>query len=225
MSIKRFQYQIDYYHILSFKEEYKDAVAPYFAFDKVEYGIDNEGSINETIRLVFKAESIAIVLKKDGIVFIFEGESDTLKNQNGPVKLFWDLFERVKNFKNYHRAVRHVLLVHAVSFKTEDEISEMLIKTPYFTCNPFGEMDEFACIYEFTKDDIEYKLQFGNYSSKDIKKHDLRPFQTEFTKDLIDKVGIMGRLEVIELEKSPTFGKFKSLISKAEGTLKELDLL
>jgi len=86
-------------------------------------------------------------------------------------------------------------------------------------------LNEFACIYEFLKDEIEYKLQFGNYSSKDIKKHDLRPFRTEFTKDLIDKVGIMGRLEVIEMEKSPTFGKFKSLISKSESTLKELDLI
>ena len=35
MSIRRFQYQIDYVHILTFKDQYKEVVSPYFAFDKI----------------------------------------------------------------------------------------------------------------------------------------------------------------------------------------------
>ena len=43
------------------------------------------------------------------------------------------------------------------------------------------------------------------------------PFKTKYNEDLVGKLGTMGRLEVIELEKNPTYSKFKSILSKAEG--------
>ena len=225
MSIRRFQYQIDYVHILTFKEQYKDAVTPYFPFEKVEYSVDNENTIHESIRLIFKADNMAIVLNKQSIVILFEGDLIELKNQNGPIKIFWEIYERIKNFKNYTKTARHTILAQSVVIKTEKEINDILENNPYLNNNPIGKLDEFLCAYEFQQNDISYKFQFGNYTNKDIKKQDLMPFKTEFNKDLIDNVGIMGRIEATEKEEHPTFGKFKSFLSKTEKILLKFDLL
>lgn len=225
MSIRRFQYQIDYVHILTFKDQYKDAVTPYFPFEKVEYSVDNENTIHEGIRLVFKADNMTIVLNKQSIVIVFEGDLNELKNQNGPVKIFWDIYERIKNFKNYTKTARHTILAQSVVIKPEKEINDILENNPYLNSNPFGKLDEFLCAYEFQQNDISYKFQFGNYTNKDIKKQDLMPFKTDFNKDLIDNVGIIGRIEATEKEKNPSFGKFKSLLSKVEKILSQFDLL
>ena len=74
MKIRRLQYNIDYTHIITFKEEYKQAVLPYFGFENLRYGIDNENTINESIRLIFSTETIALFIRKEGITFLFEGD-------------------------------------------------------------------------------------------------------------------------------------------------------
>jgi hypothetical protein len=225
MSIRRLLYQIDYAHILTFREHYKLAVAPYFAFENVEYAIDNENTTHEGIRLIFRSEHIAIFLRKEAIAILFEGNANDLKNQNGPFKFFWELFEKIKRIDTYTKTTRHFLIVHAVSLKKEEFVNEILEKNPYFNKNPFGKLDEFSCLYEFQKEEIIYKFQFGNYSRKDIKSHDLMPFGTTFNEDLKKSVGIMGRIEAVELISSPTFSKFKSLLSKTEGIFTSFNLL
>jgi hypothetical protein len=224
MTIRRLQYTIDYVHILTFKDEYRQAVAPYFAFDNVEYAIENENSIYEEIRLIFRVEKIALFIKKEGITIIFEGDADDLKNQNGVIKIFWDIYEKIKLFKGYTKTTRHVMVTHSVEIREKEKITEMLSAVPYFNLNPFGKLDEFACIYEFKKDEMKFKFHFGNYSSKDIKAHDLMPFKTEYNKDLIDNVGLMLRSEVAKLEKEPSFSKFKSLIAILEKNISSFNL-
>lgn len=225
MAIRRFQYQIDYIHILSFREQYKEIVAPYFPFERLEYAVENENSIHESIKLIFRPENIAIVLNKQSIVIVFEGNIQELKNQNGPVKFFWDMYEKIKNFKTYTKTNRHTILAHSVVIKEKKQINLLLENNPYLSKNPFGKLDDFLCAYEFKKNDIDYKFQFGNYTEADIKKHDLLPFKTEFNKDLLENVGIMGRIEATEIEKSPTYSKFKSLITKTEDIFSEFNLI
>ena len=41
MEIRRLQYHIDYIHILTFREEYKKAIMPFFGFSDLHYAIEN----------------------------------------------------------------------------------------------------------------------------------------------------------------------------------------
>jgi len=221
MPIRRLQYQIDYIHILTFREEYKLAVAPYFGFDNLEYGIENENTIMESIKLIFKNEQMAIFLRKEGMVLIYEGDVADIKNQNGSIKIFWELFEKVKTFKGFRKCSRQILITHQVDIKPKEEISKLLEKNPYLLLNPIGKLNEFACIYEFEKDDVKYKFEFGNFSQRDIKTHELMPFQTKFNDDLIDNTGMIGRLEATEIESAPSFSKYKSLLTRSENIFQE----
>lgn len=215
MNIRRIQYNIDYIHILTFKEEYKPAIIPYFGFDGIRYGIDNENTINETMRLIFANEHLALSIRKDGITMIYEGDQEDLKNQNGVVKFYWDIYEKIKTFQGFRKPLRHTIILNAVHLD-KDLASESLKNNKYFTLNPFGELTEFAALYEYNKEDKEYKFQFGNFSEKDIKIHDLSPFKTSFNSDLSSELGIMCRLEILQKEANPTFSKFKSLLTEAE---------
>jgi hypothetical protein len=219
MKIRRFQYNIDYVHIITFNEEFKWAVAPYFGFDQVEYVIENPNTLDANIRLIFKVEKLFLFIRKEGLTVVYEGEIDALKEQNGVIKIFWDIFEKIKSFKGYTKSARHSSIIFSVDVKNKEEIETILIKSPYQTINPFGKLDEFACVYEFQKNDKTYKFEFGNYSEKDIKKYDLSPFKTEFNKDLIGAVGLMSRFEVYENQRSPDFTKFKSLLTHSEAML------
>jgi hypothetical protein len=225
MSIRRLQYQVDYFHIITFKEEYRKAVAPYFSFEDLEYGIDNENTIHEGIKLIFKNEQIAFFLRKDSVILLFEGDVNVLKNQNGVIKTFWELYEKAKSFYGYTKTVKHTLVVHAVDIREKEEIKSLLENPPYLKENPFGKLDEFSCVYEFKKNEIDHKFQVGNFTPRDIKIHDLTPFKSEFNQDLTENVGLMGRLELTEIDKNPSFSKFKSLVSKSEEILSSFNLI
>jgi len=225
MSIRKLQYQIDFVHILTFREEYKKAILPFFGFENLEYGIDNEGSINESIRLIFKNEQMALSLRKEAMTIIFEGDVKEFKNPNSPIKIFWDIYEKIKELEGYSRTIRQHLIIHAVEIGDKENIKKILEKNPYLSLNPFGALDEFCCVYEFKKKDIQYKLEFGNYSEKDIKKHDLTPFKTKYNEDLVNNVGLMGRLEVTEIEKNPTFNKLKTLLFESSAMLTPFSII
>ena len=225
MKIRRLLYNIDYTHIITFREEYKQAVLPYFGFDNLRYGIDNENTINENIGLVFSTETIALFIRKEGITFLFEGDIIDLKNQTGVIKFFWDIYEKIKAFKGYKKSNSHSLIAHAVDIKGKDEIGEVLSNNPYFKLNPFGKLDEFTSIYDFKKNEKTYKFSFGNYSEKDIKNQDLTPFKTEYNKELFDNVGLMCRLEIFEDCKTPSFNKFKTLLTDAEDIIASYKLV
>lgn len=216
MKIRRIQYNIDYTHILTFKDEYKNAILPYFGFDNFRYSIFNENTINESIRMIFDNDKIALTVSKEAINFMFEGDVNDLKNQTGIIKNFWDIYEKILNFKGYKRTNRHGLIIHAVDIKEKGEVENILKNNPYFKLNPFGKIDEFTCLYDFKQDEKSYKFYFGNFSEKDIKNHDLRPFKTEFNKDLIDGVGLMCRVEALEACKETSFNKFRSLLTSIE---------
>lgn len=103
MKIRRLLYNIDYTHILTFRDEYKAAVLPVFGFENLNYGIDNENTINESIRLIFKNENYALFIRKEGISFLFEGDINDLRNQNGVIRFFWDIYDRIKLFHGYKK--------------------------------------------------------------------------------------------------------------------------
>jgi len=227
MKIRRLQYNIDYTHILTFREEYKDAVLAYFGLDNLRYAIDHENTNNESIRLTFTTEKIALFIRKEGITFLFEGDVNDLRNETGVIKFYWDIYEKIKNFRGYKKTNRHSLIAHAVEIMEKDKVGGILDDCPYFKLNPFGKLDEFAATYEFKKDEKFYKFIFGNYSEKDIKNHYLTPFKTEFNKELYDNLGLMCQLEIFEdcKTKSLSFSKFKSLLTDAENKISSYKLM
>ncbi|MBL7763394.1 MAG: hypothetical protein JNL23_08195 [Chitinophagaceae bacterium] len=224
MIIKRFQYTINYVHILTFREEYKAAIIPYFGFDKVEYAVDNQNTVDESIRLIFRIEGFALVINKEGINFIYEGEIEDLREQNTKFKIFWDIYEKLRKFKGYLKGTKHTIIANAIVPKSVER-SVILAEPLGISFNPFKSLNEYAITYESHVDDIYHKIHFGNFSNRDIQAFDLRPLQTEFTKDLEDTVGYHVKIESFKAEKEPTFSKFKSLLHNVEKTLSLFDEL
>lgn len=225
MAIRRLLYQIDYVHILTFRDEYRKIIAPWFAFDNLRYAIENENTILESIRLFFQNETLAISVRKDGLTAVFEGNVGDLKNQNGVLRIFFDMYEKIKVIQGYSKTTRHFLIANSVVIKKKEEIENILKQNTLLGKNPFGPLDEFACVYEFVKDETTYKFHIGNYNEKDIVTQDLMPFKTGYNKDLVGGIGMIGRVELIELEKTPSFSKFKTLLAKAEETLEKFELI
>lgn len=224
MKIRKIQYNINFVHILKFQQEYKEVIFPYFALDNIRYAIDNENSIHETIRLVFENENVALILNKGTLQFVYEGDVAALKKSNTMTQIYFDIFEKVKKLSSYHKTVGHNMIVFCVDILSADISKKILEKPPYFTNNPYPNVNEFATIYEFTKDSYGCKLHFGNYSKKDLKIHDLMPFKTEYNSDLLDGVGTMARFEAKESIANSTFTKFKSLLSFCEESLSSFKL-
>ncbi|MCY7362977.1 MAG: hypothetical protein LH629_13075 [Ignavibacteria bacterium] len=215
MKVRKIVYKIDYIHILTFREFYKSIIAPYFIYEPLEYGIDNENTLNEGARLVFRNEGFIINLRKEGIILIFEGDISEVKKSNPIIDMYFEIYEKIKKIDGFAKTKRHSLSLDSVMFLQKEEIERLLVKNNYLV-NPFGEITEFATVFNFEKKDKKYRLQFGNYSGKDIKQFDLSPLQTEYNKELNSKFGLMCNLNIVEEIGNPSFSKFKLLIKDGE---------
>lgn len=212
MTIRKITYNISYIHILTFREHYKSIIAPYFEYEPLRYGIDDENTRNESIRLIFENEGFIIHAKKEGLLFMYEGEISDVKKNNPIIDIFFEIFEKIKNIDGFAKTKRHELITDAVAIVEEEAIHNY----PNYLYNPFGKLKEYATIFEFEKEAKKIRFQFGNFSDSDIKKQNISPLNTDFNKELIGKIGLMCQVNIKEDITNSSFTKFKNVLKESE---------
>lgn len=225
MKIRRVQYQINFIHIITFNYEYRSIVAPFFAMANMQYAIENHGTLEESIRLVFPDNAILIQLSKEGIIFVYEGDIAEIKKSHPIVEIFFDLYSKIKALNGYTQTNRHTVKVHDVNISEDPKNTVSKYANQYLKINPFPPLKEFACIYNFEKDDCIYNIQAGNFSKDDIAKYGLSPFKTSFNMDLINGLGLMSDITITENDKTPSVSKMRNLLKKAEEVATQITVL
>ncbi|MCD4793867.1 MAG: hypothetical protein K8R54_11570 [Bacteroidales bacterium] len=219
MKIRKIIYEINFVHILNFKEEYQKIVMPYFDFtDKVQYVILNEKTIHEGMRLIFPNEGCQIDMTMKFISFTFEGDISELKKSNKMSQLFFDIYEKISKLEGFHRTTSHKFISYAVNIdNNENDIKP----DHYFKINPFNNIFDFACIYNYNDDKYKCKYTCGPFEKKDILKFNLNQFETDNNKDLFDNAGFLHEIVVVEDVSNVSFKKFKELLKYNENTFKK----
>lgn len=217
MKIRRIQYNLGYNHVISFNDDYKSIVSPYFGWDNIQYSVENFATPDESIKLIFKDFNSIIHCRKDGITIMVEDDVDTIKGDAGLMQEFFNIYEKIKGLPNFSKIHQHDLLVYAVDVDKKGEIDD------YISYNPLSEdISDFACTYTFERKGVDIKFTIGGFINDDIKKYDLMPFKTSKNDDLLDaKDGTMCELKATEKITDVSFGKFKTLLHTAEFTIKQ----
>jgi hypothetical protein len=208
MIIRKIQYNINYSHILSFKDDYKKITAPYFGWNKVKYSIEQADTFHEALRLIFTEYNTIMHFRKDGITIMFEGSDSEFLSDSSLVKEFFVMYESITHLECYSKTTRHDLTVYAVN------PAEPIKNTDFIKFNPVPEkLIEFACIYHYKMSDNDINLTFGNFIPNDIEKYDLSPFKTKHNEDLFKaENGKMCEVRLMSDEEKPTFSKLKKVV-------------
>lgn len=220
MIIRKFTYTIGHIHILTFKDRIKEIIAPFFRYEPLEYGVDNEGTLQENVRLIFRKEGCIMQFNKESASLIYEGDIAEVKKHNPTVEIFFDIYDKITKMQGFIGVRTQNLQVDAVLIKEESEYKETLAKNNFLTI-PFKNVDEFATIFEFKDAGKEYRVHFGNFTPKDIVKLNLTPLKLKFNEELEGKFGLVGQFQVGEETKSVSFSKLKDLIALNEKFIKE----
>jgi hypothetical protein len=208
MKIRKIAYQIGYVHILTFKENYKIIFAPYFGYVGIEYAIDKENTIHETIKLVFKSSGIIMQFDKESAILIYEGEVADVRKQNPVVEIFFEILEKIKAIIGFTRIAHHRIEIGLVDLLEEEKVNQFLTKNNYIV-NPFDKLNELTIALEFTKEDKQYALQFGNFSDSFFNE------STNYVYGIMDFYGSTPPVNQISLALS-VFSSLKSLTTSSD---------
>ena len=232
MKIRRFQYDIEYSHILTFQDYYRDKIAPYFKIDNLRYGFDNLGTIDEAIKLVFLDTNCVIHCSKGAIRIMYEGSPDDfIKGGSPQYDLFNGILNSIKEISGFGKIVRHNLHLQAVEiFETNSITNELdhskLKESKYIKILPLTNPSQFAIVFEEGNEEIgDYsKIQFGNFSKKDIKTYDLSPFETDWNKDLFsENSGYICDVRSRKLTTTFSKSNFKILFEEIQELIKKFE--
>jgi hypothetical protein len=220
MKARKLQYSIDYTHVLTFREHYKELVYPAFGRENAQYAIDNENTQLENIRLIFPVESYILQLRRDGMTMIYEGDIAYLKRSNVATDTFFEIYERLKKIPQFTKTVRQKINIDFVEIQPKEEFESQLRQNS-FIAKPFSNLTEFGVVMDFTRTGLQYHIKFGNFSETDIQKFNISPLNSEFNKELGGKFGLMANVNVIESTNTVSHSKMKELISAAEAIINE----
>jgi hypothetical protein len=217
MQARKLTFIVGYIHILTFKDQIKRIVAPYFTYD-IEYGIDNEGTMQENVRLVFKKEGFIMQFNKEMSSLVYEGPIENVRKSNPHVDIFFDILGKIAKMETFNNIKYINMGVDFVGLIKKDEYEQLLVSNK-FVYNPFQKFDEFATIMEFHNGNKTYRIEFGNFNEGDIEKRALSPLKTLYNKELVGKYGVMAQTRINEESNSASFSKFKDLLTDVTNVL------
>ena len=184
MVIRKIQYNINYSHILTFKDDYKNISSPYFGWNKVKYSVEQMNTIHESLRLIFTEYNCIIHLRKDGITIMFEGDEEMFMTDAGLLKEFFVMYNNITELECYGKTIRHDFIVYSV------DVSNPINNTDYLKFNPIkAELTEFACVYTYNFKNYNINFTFGDFIPNDISRYELSPFSAEQNIDLVSADG------------------------------------
>jgi hypothetical protein len=221
MKVRKTAYNVDYFHLLTFKDYYREVISPYFNHPNLQYGIDAENTVNESIRLIYKNESFTFQFRKDGATFIYEGDVADLKKSNPVLTIYFDILDKIRKIPGFTVIKRHKLTLTCVEVLEEGKVDELLLKNEY-TFNPFGKLKDFGTILEWEEKTKKCRMEFGSFSESDIKKYDISPFKTKHNKELPGSKGLMCQFTINDELNSVSHSQLKSLIQESESFISKI---
>lgn len=218
MQIRKCTYTISHIHILTFQSHIRQIISPYFSYEPLEYGIDNEGTLNENIRIIFRNDGFLMQFNKETATLMYEGPISEVRKSNAVVDIFFDIYQKIKGIDGFVKTTAHTMEADFVGFTNKQNHDESLVANKLVTI-PFPNVSEYASIMEMSQNDSTIRLQFGNYNEKDILKYNLSPLKTAYNEALKGNYGYIAQIRVTEETIAPSFSKYKSLIAEAATTL------
>lgn len=206
MKVIKIQYTIGYYHMLSFADNYKKIINPFFTQPNLSYQIENEFTLEENIRLIFKDFDTIIQCRKDGMTMVFQGDEKEFVSEATNVREFFSILETIQKHEMFTKVMFHEVQVMLFDDKN-------IAVGDYLKYSPNNNITEFLCNYHFDKEDYNCNLNFGNFIPNDIKKHNLFLFKNETTDKLATKTeGALVDFRAKEITTTPSMNKLKNLL-------------
>ena len=229
MKLRKVQYDLEFTHILTFQENYRSKIAPIFQEPNLRYGLENIGTLEESIKLIFKELGLVFQCNMGAVRVMFEGDPKDFVKGGSPQ---WDLFVQVvnciKSIEGFGHITRHRMQVHAVDINNEEqEVFELkrdtISNSKYLKFAPYSKFNEFAIIYENGIEGDGSKVTFGNFSESDINKFNLSPFNTAYNKDLFSGIGYIA--DVIAHRPLSSFSKssYKDILEEVNNVITQFD--
>ncbi|MDE0471555.1 MAG: hypothetical protein OXH57_06410 [Ekhidna sp.] len=225
MKIRKIAYNISYYHILTFSQEYRFALAPFFKLPNLQYQFENRDTFEEVLRLIFMNDHFAISCNKDGMAMVYEGDESALTSSSAPIDTIFDVYNAITGLKGFVNTTAHQI---QISSTTKHDKPPMELKnindSSLLKTSPFPKLKEFAVVYD-TKEgnDMDIKATIGSFDNTDIVRFDLAPFKTAHNNDLSESQGYMMEVTVNQLSDNLNTKKFKQLLGKAVEVSKNLE--
>lgn len=231
MKIRRVQYDVEFSHILTFQEEYRSKIASVFTEHKLRYGLENTGTIDESIKLVFTDLTLIVHCSKGALRMVYEGDPrDFIRGGSPQWDVFMEIFNSIKQISGFGYLTRHSLQAIAVKVLEKEEVpcelnEGSLSSSKYIKFSPYQNYNEFGLIYENVNVQNEdfSKITFGNYSFSDIQKFDITPFESEYNEDLFTNVGYMADAIIKRPFSSFSKTSFKDILKEVEDLISKFE--
>ena len=214
-------YMIQYYHVLTFSNEYRKKMARFFSMPNLRYGIDEQGTLNETIRLIFNNEKVGFRINKETAMMTFSGSLDKFKAEKGMLDTFFDVFKAVSSIDGFQGVISHELHSYSVLLDKEIVEFESIDKSQLIKPSISGKLEDFAIILDVLNDTMKVSANIGNYRPKDITTFDLLPFDP-VNEDMQTKTGYLIELKIKQSVTDLDRNNMRKLLSTTKSYLKEI---
>jgi len=228
MNICKIQFETRYTHILDFHQKYKTIFTPYLNLDDLKFTIENTNTVQEYIVLKFEESFYHIQCRMDRMIFIYEGDMSVVRKSNSPIKLFFDILEKILAIDIGIKRKFSTLAIWAVEpIDQEVEVIRKKFESVFLNksiSEIYSDSDDYAIVLERNLTPDKFKLTFGLYSPDDLGRYNLSPFKADRNDFLKSSYGLMAEITNSKTSSTSSFSKFKEMFEESEVFLSKINL-
>lgn len=188
------RFEIRFTPILNFSRLIREIASPYLRLTS-SFNINNQGRIDENIKLNFEEDRYSIDCMLDRLVISFEDNPERFAHPNSMIKIFWEILEKVTQSSSFGALRNYIFLCYEIK-PLDLSFNEILkkIKNKFLNASVdsiLPDTTDLAVVLEKNSQNKQRRITFGPYTESDNKKHNLFPFTGNKLSDFNKKYGTL----------------------------------
>lgn len=223
--LPKIQLEVRYTHILNFNSIIKEIISPFIKLGD-SFNISNQGTLAEGIKINFEKDKFSIECMWDRMILITQDDVNQIGDKNATIKVFFDIYEKLKEYSSFGE-LRNILLLVTVVHLNDKNYDQNLedLRNKYLTESNYDvlkNISDFSITLEKQRKNELKSITLGPYSSKERDRRNLNPFNNENLLSLYSKSGIMRDVKVWQEKHDITQLEIKNIVEEIKPYIEKL---
>ncbi len=214
---------VTYTPILNLSAVGRDLAGPYMIYGAVAQ-IKDAGRPGERIILIFEEDGFVIDFDWLRIAFLGQSSREGYDDENGPLRFFFELVAKIEKLPGFGKIKELKLDTWDVIEVSEGALADpVAFKEKYLSTQSYstkGDLDDLYVNLTYKSPSRSWEWVFGPYKKKaDWDKHSLLVFPQRNIDDLLNKDGILSRVQITDTGSKANHKLYLSMYKDAKDIL------
>jgi len=214
----KLQFEVRFTHIIA-SNVIREIVNPFLKLTS-SFNIQDQGILEEQIRLNFEEDSFSIICSWDRVILISENNINRFLEEHSSITILFDILRKLSESESFGVFTNYLFNAYVVKIQQDNDGDVLeLFRDKFLNSSVIDKIFQSqATDYSVTIDRVDgskiTNIMIGPYTGKDIERYNLYPLRKQNAERIKNKLGNLISVKIFNKSNNIDLSIFKKLIQE-----------